>query len=174
MERRNVHNWCFIGTSERSQWLVSCRRKGVPTEGQSYRCTSTRMGGKRSAQPSVIIVCAQPREHSRRSRRADDERCFLLVWTSLEARLLLSSSPAHPAFLLSKVDGTERLHTRVYTTPYYSHRCCLRSTGSDSELPVSTSMVYNHWGSRSSETACAKSPGQSAGGGGNSRVLAAR
>ena len=47
------------------------------------------MGGKRSAQSSVISVRAQLREWSTRTRRADDEHCLLLVWIALEARLLL-------------------------------------------------------------------------------------
>ena len=47
------------------------------------------MGGKRSAQSSVISVRAQLREYSRRTRRADDEHCLVLVWIGLEARPLL-------------------------------------------------------------------------------------
>ena len=85
---------------------------------------------KRSAQSSVISVRAQLREYGRRTRRANDENCLLLEWIGLEARLLLWFSPAHPLFLLSKVDGTERRHT-VYTTPYYTYSYCLRLTGND-------------------------------------------
>ena len=75
-ELRNVHNGCFHADG---RWY---RRKG------GYRCTSTFMEGKRSAQSSVISVRLQPREYSRRTRRADDEHCLLLVWIGLEARLV--------------------------------------------------------------------------------------
>ena len=75
------------------------------------------MRGKGSARSSVISVCAQLSEYTRRTHQADDEHCLLLVWIGLEARLLLSLSPAHTPFLLSKVDGMERLHVHgVYYT----------------------------------------------------------
>ena len=48
------------------------------------------MGGKRSAQSSRLLsLSVHSRASSRRTRRADDEHCLLLVWIGLEARLLL-------------------------------------------------------------------------------------
>ena len=90
----------------------------------------------------------------------------------------LSRPPAPFSFKVSKVGGTERPQTWCW-----SHRIILlvlsviklQRMRAHQQSGVCQSMVYQPWGSRSSETAfVCESPGQSAGGGGLPGVLAVR
>ena len=88
-ERRNVHNGCshVDGRAYRRKGAPreGNKREGAPTEELSCRCTPTYVRSKRSVQSSVISGPAQLREYRRRTRRAGDEHCLLLVWIGLEA-----------------------------------------------------------------------------------------
>ena len=59
----------------------------MSTEGLRYRCQHSCEEAREVLNSSVIGVRAQLREYydSRRTRRADDEHCLLLLWIGPEA-----------------------------------------------------------------------------------------